>query len=65
MDYLESNPGLLKRSQIQVLAGRYNNPIPIRFLATIDCSKIPAKRKVLETRKKESAAEDQAVRVRV
>ncbi len=24
------------------LAGRYDNPIPTRFLATIDCSKIPA-----------------------
>jgi hypothetical protein len=23
------------------LAGRYNNPIPTRFLAPIDCSKIP------------------------
>jgi hypothetical protein len=24
------------------LAGRYDNPIPTRFLATIDCLKIPA-----------------------
>ncbi len=24
------------------LAGRYDNPIPIQFLARIDCSKIPA-----------------------
>jgi hypothetical protein len=24
------------------LAGRYDNPIPTRFLAPIDCSKIPA-----------------------
>ncbi len=24
------------------LAGRYDNPIPIRFLAPIDCLKIPA-----------------------
>jgi hypothetical protein len=24
------------------LAGRYDNPIPVRFLASIDCSKIPA-----------------------
>jgi hypothetical protein len=24
------------------LAGRYDNPIPARFLAPIDCSKIPA-----------------------
>ncbi len=24
------------------LAGRYDNPIPSRFLALIDCSKIPA-----------------------
>jgi hypothetical protein len=27
---------------IYSLAGRYDNPIPTRFLALIDCSKIPA-----------------------
>ncbi len=30
------------------LAGRYENPIPTRFLAPIDCSKIPALIAVLE-----------------
>ncbi len=30
------------------LAGRYNNPIPTRFLAPIDCLKIPALVKVVE-----------------
>ncbi len=29
----------LKGLQIRVLAGRYDNPIPIRFLAPIDCLK--------------------------
>jgi hypothetical protein len=33
---------LHKRLQIRALAGRYDNPIPTRFLALIDCSKIPA-----------------------
>jgi hypothetical protein len=32
----------LKGLQIRALAGRYDNPIPTRFLALIDCSKIPA-----------------------
>ncbi len=27
------------------LAGRYDNPIPTRFLAPIDCAKIPAQKK--------------------
>jgi hypothetical protein len=39
----ESIPGLLKSLKIPSLAGRYDNPVPIRFLAPIDCSKIPAK----------------------
>jgi hypothetical protein len=30
-------------SLCSLLAGRYDNPIPTRFLALIDCSKIPAK----------------------
>ncbi len=38
----ESIPGLLKRLQIGALAGRFDNPIPTRFLAPTDCSKIPA-----------------------
>jgi hypothetical protein len=42
MDSLESMPGLLKSLQIRVLACRYDNPIPTRFLAPIDCFKIPA-----------------------
>jgi hypothetical protein len=33
---------LHKRLQIRALAGRYDNPIPTRFLALIDCSKFPA-----------------------
>ncbi len=37
----ESIPGLPKRLQIRALVGRYDNPIPPRFLAPIDCSKIP------------------------
>jgi hypothetical protein len=32
---------LHKRLQIRALAGRYDNPIPTRFLALMDCSKIP------------------------
>jgi hypothetical protein len=31
------------------LAGRYNNPIPTRFLASIDCLKIPAQHRVSKT----------------
>ncbi len=30
------------RQQIYSLAGQYRKPIPTRFLAPIDCSKIPA-----------------------
>ncbi len=29
-------------ASLSSLAGRYDNPIPTRFLAPIDCSKIPA-----------------------
>jgi hypothetical protein len=39
---LESIPGLLKSFKIRALAGRYDNPFPTRFLAPIDCLKIPA-----------------------
>ncbi len=39
---LESILGLLKSLKIRALAGRYDNPIPTRFLAPIDCLKIPA-----------------------
>jgi hypothetical protein len=39
---LESILGLLKSLKIRALAGQYDNPIPIRFLAPIDCSKISA-----------------------
>jgi hypothetical protein len=42
LDSLESIPGLPKRLQIRALAGRYDNPIPTRFLAPINCSKFPA-----------------------
>jgi hypothetical protein len=34
--------GSLKGLQIRALACRYGNPIPTRFLASIDCLKIPA-----------------------
>jgi hypothetical protein len=34
--------GSLKGLQIRALAGRYDKPIPTRFLAPIDCLKIPA-----------------------
>ncbi len=51
-DSLESIPGLLKRLQIRAL--QYDNPIPSRFLAPVDCSEIPAqywgKRRVGEQR---------------
>jgi hypothetical protein len=40
----ESIPGLLKRLQTRALTGRYDNPIPPRFLAPIDSLKIPALR---------------------
>jgi hypothetical protein len=34
-------PGIDSASQCS-LAGRYDNPLPTRFLSSIDCSKIPA-----------------------
>jgi hypothetical protein len=37
----EPIPGLLKSLKIRALAGRYDNSIPARFLAPIDCLKIP------------------------
>jgi hypothetical protein len=40
----ESIPGLLKNFKIPSLAGRYDNPVPTRFLVPIDCYKIPAKK---------------------
>jgi hypothetical protein len=42
IDSLTSTPGLLKRLQIWDLAGQYDIPIAIRFLAPTYCSKIPA-----------------------
>jgi hypothetical protein len=39
---LESILGLHKSLKIRALAGRYDNPIHTRFLAPIDCLKIPA-----------------------
>jgi hypothetical protein len=39
---MESIPELLKSLKIQSLAGAYANPILTRFLAPIDCFKIPA-----------------------
>ncbi len=38
----ESIPELHKRLQIPALVGRYDIPIPSRFLVLTDCSKIPA-----------------------
>ncbi len=38
----ESISRLLKNLKIPSLAGRYDNPVPIRFPAPIDCSEIPA-----------------------
>jgi hypothetical protein len=32
----------MKSANLCSLAGRYDNPVPIRFLAPIDCLKIPA-----------------------
>ncbi len=37
---INSGTGLLKSLKIPFLAGRYDNPIPTRFLAPKDCSKI-------------------------
>jgi hypothetical protein len=34
--------GSFKGLQIRALVGQYDNPIPARFLAPMDCSKIPA-----------------------
>jgi hypothetical protein len=42
MHSFESIPGLHKRLKIRALSGRYDNPIPSRFLTTIDGLKIPA-----------------------
>ncbi len=42
IDAKESIPGLHKRLKIRALEGRYDNPIPPRFLAPIDSSNIPA-----------------------
>ena len=45
---LESSAGILNfkgginSASLCSLAGQYDSPIPIRFLAPIDCSKIPA-----------------------
>jgi hypothetical protein len=39
---LEPILGLLKSLTVLALAGRYGNSIPTRFLAPIDCLKIPA-----------------------
>jgi hypothetical protein len=39
------SPGINSKELIPpayVLAGLYNNPIPARFLAPLDCSKVPA-----------------------
>jgi hypothetical protein len=33
------------------LAGRYNNPVPTRFLAHIDCLKIPARAHTFRSRR--------------
>ncbi len=41
---MESIPGLLKNVKIPSLAGRFDNPVPTRFLAPIDCYTIPAKK---------------------
>jgi hypothetical protein len=38
----KSIPGLPKSIKIPPLAGGYDNPIPTRFLAPIDCLQIPA-----------------------
>ncbi len=38
----ESIPRKQFRQAVCSLAGRYDNPIPTRFLAPIDCLKIPA-----------------------
>jgi hypothetical protein len=38
---LQRRSGIASAS-LRSLAGRYDNPIPTRFLAPIDCSKIPA-----------------------
>jgi hypothetical protein len=42
----ESIPGLLRSLKIPSLAGGYDNPIPTRFLASTDCSKIPAQHRI-------------------
>jgi hypothetical protein len=39
---LESILGLFKSLTILAMAGKYDNIIPTRFLALIDCFKIPA-----------------------
>jgi hypothetical protein len=36
------SPGIDYSASLCSLAGRYDNPIPTRFLASIDCTKIPA-----------------------
>jgi hypothetical protein len=49
------------------LTGRYDNPIPTRFLAAIDCSQIPAQGSILEssdTVESEGAA-DKAVHIKI
>ncbi len=38
----ESILGLPNSLKTRPLAGRYDNPIPTRFLAPVDCLKIPA-----------------------
>jgi hypothetical protein len=36
----------MNSASLSSLAGRYDNPIPTRFLAPIDCLKIPAQEEV-------------------
>jgi hypothetical protein len=46
--FLESIPRPIAGLMFPTLAGRCNNPIPNRFLAPIDCSKIPTLDKPIE-----------------
>ncbi len=46
---------LLFSLTIRALAGRYGNPVPTRFLAPIDCSKIPTHVRMINNDKNQSS----------
>jgi hypothetical protein len=44
---LEQSMGAIRPGNLRRLAGRDDNSVPTRFLAPVDCSKIPAQKVVI------------------